>query len=401
MISVAKAHDAIAKLARPIGTEHVPLHRAAGRVLRSDALATLSQPPFAASAMDGYAIRAADKVPGRQLKVVGEVAAGAWSNRAIGSGEALRIFTGAPIPQGADTILIQEDADRTGDLITVRDGFDRADYVRPAGGDFAIGDALRAPRRLSPADIGLLAAMNQPQVTVSRQPVVAIVPTGDELVSVGQAPGQGQIIASSAVGVAALLEQRGADTRILPIAPDRTDHLDHVLALAAGADLVITLGGASVGDHDLVQSTAHGRGLELEFYKIRMRPGKPLICGTLGTSAFLGLPGNPVSSMVCARIFAGPLIWALQGLPYTPPALLYGQLAAQIGQNGGREHYMRAVAEPGPDGWQLTALKRQDSSLLSVLSDANALLIRQPHEAARPTGASVPFISMAPLALSS
>lgn len=391
MISVAQAHAAIAALVRVLPSETVPLQQASGRVLRRPAAATLNQPPFTASAMDGYAIRAADKVPGQRLAVVGEVAAGGWSETVIRDGEALRIFTGAPMPAGAEVVLIQEDAQRLGDEITLGYTLDDAHYVRPAGGDFAKGAEMEAPRRLSAADIGLLAAMNVPKVEVGRLPEVAIVPTGDELVALGETPGNGQILCSSAHSVAALLARAGARTRILPIAPDTPEGLGNVLALADGADLVITLGGASVGDHDLVQSTAGSRGLKLDFYKIRMRPGKPLICGTLGEALFLGLPGNPVSSMVCAQIFALPLLAAMQGLAYAPPLLEQGTLVEPIGTNGGREHYMRAVAHYD-DGWKLRVLDRQDSSLLSVLSQANALVVRPPKDESRPAGDKVQFL---------
>ena len=392
MISVDEAHGKVAASIRPLSTERVATAEAFGRVLAAGAQARLTQPPFAASAMDGYAIRAEDKVAGRVLTVTGEIAAGGPSELTVGPGEAVRIFTGAPVPEGAETIIIQEDVHASGNRITLGSQLDEGDHIRPAGNDFSDGQTLDCPRRLSAADLSLLGAMNVTEVEVARRPIVAILPTGDELVGLGETPAPSQIIASSGYAIAAMLRQCGAQVRLMPIAPDRPAVLGYLLDQAKSADLVLTLGGASVGDHDLVQGTAGDRGLDLSFYKIRMRPGKPLICGTLGDAVFLGLPGNPVSAFVCARIFAVPALAALQGLAYRPPMLLEGHLAGPVAANGNREHYMRAKADIVDGRWLLDVFGRQDSSLLSVLSDANALVRVEPHAPAQEAGDKVSFL---------
>lgn len=387
MISVAEALERISVLIPPVQTEWIDLSAAGGRMLSEPVQAKRAQPPFAASAMDGYAVRAMDLHDGADLKVVGHIPAGQMPTRAIGPGEAMRIFTGAPVPDGANHILIQEDAELAGDQITVKPGRDDAGYIRPAGSDFAADFTLEAPRHLSDSDVALLAAMNQPRIPVARRPVVALVPTGDELVWPGGSPRPDQIIASNNFGLASKFRRAGADVRLLPIAKDTPEGLMQVLDLAAGADLIVTLGGASVGDHDLVASVAGNRGLDLSFYKLAMRPGKPLMAGKLGDAIMIGLPGNPVSSLVCGEIFVVPAIRAMQGLPLAHPEVLEGILGADLGANGPRAHYMRASLIH--DGGQavITPATRQDSSLLTVLSGASALLIRPPNEEARTAGA--------------
>jgi molybdopterin molybdotransferase len=392
MLTVAEAHARLMQLFTPVGVERVPLRAAAGRVLAEDAVAGRDQPPFPASAMDGYAIRAADAVDGARLRVTGVSTAGAGFDGAVGPGEAVRIFTGAPVPEGADLILIQEDADREGDFVTLRPGRDTVDHIRPAGGDFRAGSRLTAPRRLTAQEIALLAAMNVDPVPVARRPVIALIPTGDELVWPADAPGRDQIVSSNNFGLKAMLEARGAEARLLPIARDTAESLAAVFALAEGADLIVTLGGASVGDFDLVQKTAIAHGLTLDFYKVAMRPGKPLMAGRLGAVPLIGLPGNPVSAMVCGLLFLRPAVDALLGLPSGLPALLKARLAEDIGVNGPREHYMRATVSAGADGWLCRPFERQDSSLLSVLAEANALMVRPPHDPARQAGDMVDFL---------
>jgi molybdopterin molybdotransferase len=394
MLSVAEAHARLMALFAPLGTETVPLDEAAGRVLAEDAVAARPQPPFPASAMDGYAVRAADLAGGGPLRVVGTAAAGARFAGTVAAGEAVRIFTGAPVPEGADAILIQEDAERDGDIIRPRAGRDEIPYIRPAGADFAAGARLGAKRRLGPAEVALLAAMNLAAVTVARRPVVALVPTGDELVWPGEAPGLDQIVSSNNFGLKALLEAEGAEARLLPIARDSVESLEAILALAAGADLIVTLGGASVGDHDLVQEAALGRGLALDFYKVAMRPGKPLMAGRLRGVPLVGLPGNPVSAMVCGHVFLRPAVRAMLGLGAAPLETLAGRLAQPLAANGPRAHYMRGRAEPGPEGWRVTAFDRQDSSLLTVLAHANALVVRPPRDPARAAGEMVAFLPL-------
>ena len=391
MISVAEAQSKIAALLGTTKTEWIDLSDAGGRVLAQNAVAQRNQPPFAASAMDGYAVRAADLNDGARLRVVGQVAAGQSPDRDIGPREAIRIFTGAPVPHGADHILIQEDAVVDGDHVSVRSDRDAASYIRPDGIDFAEGDIMQAPRMLRHADVALLASMNCARIEVFKKPVVALVPTGDELVWPGETPRDDQIIASNNFGLAAMFGAAGADVRLLPIAADTPDTLGHVLDLAAETDLIVTLGGASVGDHDLVETVAHGKGLELSFYKLAMRPGKPLMAGRLGDAVLIGLPGNPVSSMVCGAIFVAPALRALQGIPYEHPPILHGTLAKRIGKNGPRTHYMRANVTWEQRGPMITAADRQDSSLLTVLSGANALLIRPPYAPEQNAGDQVQF----------
>ncbi len=390
MISVAEALEQLFALVEEVDSEIVPLRNAAGRVLAKDAVAARTQPPFAASAMDGYALRATEVEPDAMFKVIGEAAAGHAFDGRVGPGQCTRIFTGAPVPEGADQVVLQEDVTRRGDLITLGHKVEAKSNIRPAGGDFKTGDTLKAPRVLSPSDIALLASMNIAEVPVARAPTVAIVATGDELVAPGEDPGPDQIIASNSYGLAALLEKHGATCRLLPIARDTEESLTAVLELAASADLIITIGGASVGDHDLVAPVAEKMGMERAFYKVAMRPGKPLMAGWLGAAAMVGLPGNPVSAMVCGTIFVVPLLRAMLGLGRAAAPRRRMQLAQALSPNGPREHYMRACTTA--EG--LIAFDRQDSSLLSILSSADALLIRPPHAPAQPIGALVEYIDL-------
>ncbi|MHA3978614.1 molybdopterin molybdotransferase MoeA [Halovulum sp. GXIMD14794] len=375
MISVEEARARILAPLSPLPAETISLAQANGRVLAEPVVSRRTQPPFDASAMDGYAVRRDEAVPGAVLRVIGESAAGSRFDGTVGPGQAVRIFTGAPVPEGADDVLIQEDADRDGDRITVREGRDQKRHIRPAGDDFAAGDAFPGLGPLGPTDIALLAAMNHAELSVRRRPVVALIATGDELVMPGNEPGLDQIVSSNNFGLAALLERAGALPRILPIAADRPESLATLFDLASGADLIVTLGGASVGDHDLVQDTAVSKGLTLNFYKVAMRPGKPLMAGSLNGTPMIGLPGNPVSAMVCGVIFVLPAIRALLGLD-PDPTTRAARLAAPVGANGPREHYMRARLEETVDGPRVTVFERQDSALLHVLQAANCLAIR-------------------------
>ena len=390
MITVSEALDALFALAAPLEAETVPLADAAGRVLLEPVVATRNQPPFPASAMDGYALKGIEADPEAMFKVIGEARAGERFDGHVGPGQAVRIFTGAPVPEGADRVIIQEDVTRAGDLITLGRALDAGPYVRPAGTDFGIGDRVEAPRRLGPRDLSLIASMNAGTVTVARRPEVALIATGDELVMPGEDPGPDQIIASNAFGLKAMFEAAGAIVRLLPIARDTTESLKTVFELAEGADLVVTIGGASVGDHDLVAPVAAGLGMEQSFYKVAMRPGKPLMAGRLGTAAMVGLPGNPVSSMVCGQIFIIPMIRAMLGLGAAPAPRATAVLAQDLPTNGPREHYMRAVL----DGDGIRPLPRQDSSLLSILHRANALLVRPVGDRERSAGETVDYLPL-------
>jgi molybdopterin molybdotransferase len=387
MITVSEAQTLCLALVRPLAAEQVPLTQAAGRVLAADVVAGRAQPPFAASAMDGYALRSQDCQPGAVLRVMGEAAAGhAWHGE-LGAGEALRIFTGAPVPLGADHVVIQEDVHRAGNQITLGDKLDASTNIRPQGADFSADYTLTAPRRLNASELALLAAMNAGHVLVRRKPVVAIIATGDELVMPGEDPRDDQIIASNLFALKAMIEHTGGHVRLLPIARDTEASLMTVYEMAMGADLIVTIGGASVGDHDLVAKVAARFGLKQSFYKIAMRPGKPLMAGAFSDGTpYLGLPGNPVSAIVCGHLFLLPMLRAMLGLSEVLPRLLPATLTAGLDANGPRAHYMRARLTDGPSGRDVTAFDRQDSSLLTVLSMANALLIRPPHDGPRETG---------------
>jgi molybdopterin molybdotransferase len=392
MISVEEALNRIFALCPVLPPEIVPLRKAAGRVLAAPVAAQLTQPPFAASAMDGYAIREADHQAGSVLTVIGEAAAGRGFAGRVTDGVAVRIFTGAPVPEGAERVVLQEDVARDGDRITLGDRLEAGANIRAAGQDFRAGDRITAPRRLRAADLGLIAAMNVPEVAVARRPVVALIATGDELVMPGEAPGPDQIIASNTFALAAMAEAEGAEVRMLPIAGDSEASLRYTLTLAEGADLIVTIGGASVGDHDLVGEVAGDMGLERAFWKIAMRPGKPLMAGKIGASVMLGLPGNPVSSIICGHLFMLPMIRAMQGLPREAARRHAGQLGAPVAANGPREHYMRAMMDRSGAGVTIHPFDRQDSALLSILSKADALLVRPPGDGAREPGAVVEFI---------
>lgn len=390
MISVDEALGHVFALAQPLGTETVPLRQAAGRVLAKPVVASCAHPPFATSTMDGYAIATESVRIHDTFQVIGEAAAGHRFDGDVAAGQAVRIFTGAPIPPGTMRVVIQEDTRHIGSRISISSDPNSSLYIRPDGADFKVGSMIAAPRLLSPSDVALIASMNQVEIVVSRKPVVALIATGDELVMPGEAPGADQIIASNALGLAAMVEAAGGIARVLPIARDKVGSLQGVFDLAKGADLVVTIGGASVGDHDLVGKVAEMRGMERAFYKVAMRPGKPLMAGQLEGSAILGLPGNPVSSIICGRIFMLPMMAAMQGLPAKAPERMTAILGAAICRNGPREHYMRARRS----GDRVVVADCQDSGLLSVLADANALVVRPPNDPAKTAGDVVDVLDL-------
>ncbi|MCR9145777.1 MAG: molybdopterin molybdotransferase MoeA [Rhodobacteraceae bacterium] len=390
MITVEEALRHLFTLVSPLEPETVALAEAGGRVLAEGAQARRDQPPFAASSMDGYAINGTRLCIGDSFDVIGEAAAGHGFAGEVGIGQAVRIFTGAPVPKGADRIVMQEDITREADRITVTGASSDNTHIRPEGSDFRVGDRIDAPRRLSPPDIALLAAMNVAEVTVRRHPRVALISTGDELVMPGDDPGPDQIIASNTYGLKAMLDAAGAKARILPIARDTKRSLETAFELAQGADLVVTIGGASVGDHDLVGAVAADLGMERAFYKVAMRPGKPLMAGRMGQAAMLGLPGNPVSAMVCGHVFLLPMIRVMLGLGARPAPRLRARLTCDMETGGPREHYMRAEAADG----RITPEPRQDSALLSVLARANALMIRPAGDGPRRAGDEMDYIAL-------
>jgi molybdopterin molybdotransferase len=389
MISVEEALQHCLALAAPLASESVPLAQAAGRWMNVPAVATRDQPPFAASAMDGYAVQG-DPGPDDNFLVIGEAGAGHAFDGQIGPGQAVRIFTGAPVPDGATRVIIQEDVVRLGDRILLKEGLDTGLHIRPLGQDFRLGDSL-SPRRLRPNDLALLAAMNIPAVTVTRKPVVALIATGDELVMPGETPRPDQIIASNSFALKAMIEAEGGIARLLPIARDTEAELATVLALAEGADLIVTIGGASVGDHDLVGKVA---GFQAAFWKIAMRPGKPLMAGRLNGLPMLGLPGNPVSAIVCGHLFLLPMVRAMLGDPAPSPQPRKALLAVDLPANGARTHYMRARLQPADGMPEIAPFDRQDSALLSILGQADALLIRPRDDGPRDAGSTVDYLPL-------
>jgi molybdopterin molybdotransferase len=393
LISVAEAlARVLASAPEPLGAEIVAIEAALGRTLASDLHALRTQPPFANSAMDGYALRAADTAPApARLRVVGQSAAGRAFAGALGEGQALRIFTGAPMPEGADAVLVQENATREGDFLVMKASQAVGRNVREAGIDFVEGELLLpAGRRLSSRDLALAAAANHPALSVRRRPRVAVLATGDELVRPGGAIGSAQIVASNNYAVAGIVTACGGDPIDLGIAADEMDALARSFRRAREieADVLVTLGGASVGDYDLVQKALVDAGLELGFWRIAMRPGKPLMQGRLGAMRVLGLPGNPISAIVCAILFLAPLLRALAGDPtagedVSEPAVL----GADVGANDLRQDYLRAKLTRGPGGALIAEpVASQDSSLVKFLAQAQCLVIRAPHAPAAKRG---------------
>jgi len=390
MITVDQALDRVLALVAPLPGEEIALRAAAGRVLAQPVCAARAQPPFAASAMDGYAVQGDAVRPGARFTVIGESAAGRACALAVGPGQAIRIFTGAPVPPGADRVVIQEDVTRDGDTITLRESLDTGLHIRPAGNDFAKGAQWFPRRPLTPSDLVLLAAMNCARPIVTRKPVIALIATGDELVMPGEVAQDDQIIASNTFGLAAMAEGAGAIARILPIARDNARALTAAFDMARGADMIVTIGGASVGDYDLVGRVAGDLGMERSFYKIAMRPGKPLMAGRLRDTPILGLPGNPVSAMVCGHVFMLPALRALLGLAKTAAPRLTAPLAEGLAANGAREHFMRANLIDGA----LHPAERQDSALTTVLAGANALILRPNNDTSRKSGEIVTYLPL-------
>lgn len=375
-----------------MGVEHVGLEQAFGRVLADGLSALVTQPPFNASAMDGYAVRGPDvaTLPAK-LAIIGESAAGRGFTGRVGAGQAVRIFTGAPIPEGADSIVIQENT-RAGDgVVEVLEGEIDPAFVRKRGFDFTAGQSLlEAGRTIGAREVTLAAAMGHAVLPVRRRPVVAILATGDELVMPGTMPGPDQIVCSNPFGLAALVAQAGGVPRMIGIAGDTTADLNAKIDEAADADILVTIGGASVGDHDLVGPVLESRGVAFHFLKIAMRPGKPLMFGARGDQRFLGLPGNPVSSLICGRVFLVPLIRRMLGAEAPGFATRTARLGRAMAANGIRQHYARAILSTADDGALVaTPVRSQDSSLLSPLAAAGALIVQPPNAPGWPEGTSV------------
>jgi molybdopterin molybdotransferase len=375
----------------PVEAERVPLDQALRRVLAEDVSAKITQPPFDASAMDGYAVRAADvaALPVK-LSLIGTSAAGAGFVGQVRDGQAVRIFTGAPVPAGADTIVIQENAEESSGEVTIGEAA-AGRHIRPRGQDFKQGEVLlRAGTRLGPRALMLAAAMNEAELPVRRKPKVAILATGDEVVPPGSELKQDQIVSSVPQGIAALIQRHGGEAMSLGIAKDDAESIVTLARAGRAADILLTVGGASVGERDLVASALKPEGLELDFWKIAMRPGKPLLYGRLGGQRLLGVPGNPVSALICAEVFLKPMLSRMLGLAEAERPLPEAVLSEALEANGDREHYLRAVSTWREDGTRIVrALPSQDSSLVAAFARADCLIVRPPHAPALGRGGTV------------
>ena len=402
MISV---EEALARLLEPLEAlppEQISLVDGLGRVLAEDVAARRTQPPFAVSAMDGYAVRAGDlaAVP-VELRIVAEVPAGAGFGGHVGAGEAARIFTGAPLPAGTDTIVIQEDTQRDGDRVRVLEGAPRGRYVRREGLDFVEGEVLlRSGRRLTARDIGLLAAMNRPWLFVHRRPRIGILSTGDEIVMPGDAIGPHQIVSSNSLSLAAFVAARGGVPISAGNAPDDPAALRRLAAATTGVDLLVTTGGVSVGEHDLVREALAVDGFELDFWQIAMRPGKPLMVGRYRGTPLIGLPGNPVSTVVCALLFLKPALDRLSGAVAATEARSTARLGVALPKNDRRQDYLRSRLTRAADGTlEVFPFEVQDSSMMRLLAEADCLVVRPPHAPAVVAGTIVPIMHFPDAAL--
>ena len=391
MISVTEALEKLFLIAKVTPVETVELKKCLGRVLAKPLESTRNNPPFPSSAMDGYAIHKANLKSGAEFKVIGESAAGHSYPKKINKNEAIRIFTGSRVPDGANLVLMQEDVKADKKFIIVKENFDKKSNIRLEGSDFSKGYKVKTPLILGAKEISLLAAMNFAHLSVRKKPTVAIISTGDELVFPGESPKPDQIIASNAYGIAALCKECGAEPRILPIAQDSLKSIEYIIGLAQDADLIITIGGASVGKYDLINEATNNFGVDKSFHKVAMRPGKPLMAGKINETAFVGLPGNPVSALVCGYVFIRPLIQAMLGLEKKSAPRLIAPCGTSLPRNGPREHYMRAVLLP--NGY-LEPVENQDSARLALLCDSDALLIRAAHAEAIPAKTQCEYIKI-------
>ncbi len=380
MISVEEALRRITEAFSPLASEWVALSNAHGRVLSEDLVATRDQPHQDISAMDGYAVRSADLEKGEAvLTLVGEAPAGGRFEGKMGQGQTVRIFTGGPVPAGADAIAIQENATVDGKRITLRGDVPKGRFIRPAGMDVKKGTVtVRANTTLGARDLGLAAGLNRVWLRVRRRPRIALLATGDELVRPGEPLGPDRIVTTNSITLGAMIESWGGTAVDLGIIEDRTEAFTSIMPELNGVDLIVTLGGASVGERDLVRQALGQKGLTLDFWKIAMRPGKPLMFGDVGGTPLLGLPGNPVSSAVCAVLFVMAVIRSLQGLD-PRPAEGSAVLKCNLKENDERQDYLRATAAWGGDGrLEVTPAARQDSAMFATFADADCLIKRQP-----------------------
>ncbi len=393
MISVEAALQRIVAAFSPLESECIPIANAYDRVLAEDAVAKFDQPPHAVSSMDGYAVRAADiDRPFARLRVIGTAPAGHPFLGRLQEGEAVRIFTGAIVPDGADAIVIQEDTESLEGAVIVKKSAPGGRHIRAAGIDFKGGQTLAtAGKRLTACDLALLAAGDVAEMRVRKRPRILIAATGDELSRPGEPRKPGGIVCSSVYALSALIEKWGGAPLDFGILPDRIESIGKIADQGANADLIVTLGGASVGDHDFVQRALGPKGFVLDFWKVAMRPGKPLIFGRLGKTPLLGLPGNPVSSYVCALLFLKPAIGAMLATDVRPD-MRSARLLVGLPENDGRQDYLRAQLYFRDGEYWVEPAPIQDSSMQKVLADAGALIVRAPHALPADAGDSVPVL---------
>ena len=395
LLPVSEAVRLVTESVAPLDAEHVPIEKALRRVLAEDLQARLTQPPFSASAMDGYAVRSEEvaSLPAK-LRVMGESAAGQRFEGILRRGEAVRIFTGAPVPDGADRVVIQEHTEREGDCVVIKE-IDRDRHIRSCGQDFIEGQVLlRMGTRLGARHLMLAAAMNHAELPVRRRPKVAILSTGDEVVPPGSKPGPDQIIASAATGLAALVKRHGGEAMLLGIAKDTSESIATLARAGRAADILVTIGGASVGERDLVGATLEAEGLQLIFRKIALRPGKPVLFGLMGHQRVLGVPGNPVSAVISALVLLVPMLNGMLGLT-EGRGFEEATLAEDLPANGPREHHMRAISEWTAEGERLVRpLPAQDSSLMADFARADCLLVLAPNAPALKAGERVKIVAL-------
>lgn len=393
LLPVEEARARILAGVKPLASENVPLAQALGRVLAKPLSAKRDQPPFDASAMDGYAVRSEDTAT--ELTIIGTSAAGHAFKGKLKSGEAIRIFTGAPVPATTDAVVIQENTTASGKTVTILQPARASQNIRPQGLDFRKGETLLpAAIRLNARDIGLAAAMNCDILSVRRNPVVAVIATGDELVLPGKKPRADQIVSSNSNALVAMAESFGAKVINGGIVRDDLKATERAILKMAKADIIVTTGGASVGDHDFIQQALKNTGVKIDFWKIALRPGKPFMYGRKGKQQVLGLPGNPVSALVCARLFLKPLLDCLQGLPVQEQATM-ARLGIAMPANDSRQDHVRARLEIAPNGSRTaTPYGKQDSSMQRTFRDAHCLIIRPPNAPAAAIGDLVPILNL-------
>ena len=394
MLSPTAALQEFTKLFGPLDVQHVQIDKAVGRVLARPVTAPRDQRPFAASAMDGYAMQAADASPGNHLEIVGESSAGHSHHGTIISGTAVRIFTGAPMPKGADKVVMQEQVSARKSSITLHQKISQKSFIKPTGGDFLAGETMTAPRKIQPHDIMQLASMGLCTVPVYRKPAVALLSTGDELVMPGGVPRAQQIFASNIYGLAALLREQGADARILPIGADNVASLTSAFSLCATADLIVTIGGSAAGDYDIVRNVTKTLGFITCFDRVDMRPGGSTMAGKLQNTPLIGLPGNPLPSMVCGQYFLRPAVQKMQGLGGQPLNSELARLGVDLDENRGSEHFILAHAAVEYSQLTIYPAARYPKSVLAPDARPNALLVRPPNDPPKKIGDMVAVIRL-------